>query len=208
MALTEKESNVIAGLLGFSIAALIGLNIYNTSTTMQQISNTPNNQGGNGPTLGLIPTAGGGINNAMDLRDFGIPWHGRIPVAEGALAKFENMWQSYRAGIKTIESHYNDLKQNTLNLLFAGDPSQGTNPDGSMKSPGYAPASDSNTPGAYAQTVANEMGIDPNADYGPYLTNALVLSQMLTAMAQVEQGGKFVVNPLDITMALTNLGIA
>lgn len=210
--MTDNQEKGIVAAIVIGVGSLLAWDIYNNVTTQNQIMNTPATPGatgatGNGITVGAIPTAAGGVNNAMDIRDFGIPWQGRIPVANGAMAQFEYMWQSYRAAIKTLWSHFSN-GQNTLNLFFAGDPSKGTNADGSMVSPGYAPAGDSNTPGIYANNVAAEMGITADTDLTNYIRSIPALTAMLTAMATEEQGSTFVVNQNDINMALANLGIS
>lgn len=194
--MANDGGKIIAGLLFAGCAAVIGWDIINNAQTVNTIMDTPNNQGGNGPTVGLIPTAGGGVNNPLDLRTSSIPWQGKITPPGSAFEQFQNMWQGYRAGIDTIKAHYNNDGQTTLNLFFAGN-----------SNPGFAPAADGNDPVAYAAKVAAAMGITPDDDFGPYL-NALGLSAMLPAMAMQEQGSKFVVNPIDITMALSNLGIS
>lgn len=191
-----RNKNTGPILISALLIGVIAVDVITNYNAMQTVNNTPNNTGGTGPTIGLIPTAGGGVNNPLDLRDFGIPWQGRIPVANSSIGQFQTMWQGYRAGIDTIKSHYNNDGQTTLNTFFAGN-----------SNPGYAPASDGNDPVAYAKNVAAAMGIDPGDDFGPYL-NAMGLTNMVTAMAKQEQGNSFVVNPVDITAALTNLGIS
>lgn len=51
----------------------------------------------------------------------------------------------------------------------------------------WAPSSDGNDTGAYAKSVATDMGVDPNQPLD--MSNASVRSRLATAMAKVENGG-------------------
>ena len=140
-------------------------------------------------TPGLNKTANDGINNAVNIRaNKANAWHGKITPEGNIFEQFELMWYSYRAGIIILWNLYAQGKT-TLNLIIAT----------------YAPASDGNTPVQYAATVAAAANISPDDSLAPYMHDKDTMSAIITAMAKVEQGASFEVNPDDVIAAWENL---
>ena len=143
----------------------------------------------NAITEGLNPTAGGGINNPMDIRtEASNAWVGKRTQPGAAFEAFDFMWQGYRAGIKTLQTLYNSGKTTLTSIIET-----------------YAPACDNNDCSSYIAAVSNLSGIAPDVDLQPYINDQASMTTIVTAMTGVEQGSGFSVNSADIATAWTNL---
>jgi hypothetical protein len=110
-------------------------------------------------------------NNPLNLRPLANgQWDGQTGVDDGNYAKFGSEQDGWNAAHKNLQAYGSKHGINTV----AGVINR------------WAPAGDNNQPQVYAATVANALGVAPEAPIN--LQDAATREKLLTAMSQVELG--------------------
>lgn len=128
---------------------------------------TPQAQGGAVSAPGSLAARN---NNPGNLRPDGSQWQG-MTGESGGFVTFDTPENGMRAARINLGNQAKLHGIDNLNDLFAK----------------WAPASDSNDPVAYAKSVSQMTGIDPNAKID--LTDPAIQDKILPAIAKVEGGG-------------------
>jgi hypothetical protein len=115
-------------------------------------------------------------NNPANLKDFGIPWVGKVGTDEGGFVQFASPEAGFRAAARNLQTHY-QRGQRTIRDIISS----------------HAPDAENDTE-SYIKNVAKWTGLDPNKPFD--LTEENV-TKLLTAMTR-QENGKSPYNPSQI----------
>lgn len=121
-------------------------------------------------------------NNPFNIRKTDIAWRGEVPGQDNAFESFDNPAAGIRAGLRNMSTHQQKYGARTLAQLLQR----------------HAPPVENDT-GAYIQAVAQNTGLDPNAEVD--LSNPDVAFQLANAVIRHENGALL---PEDVVRAGVN----
>lgn len=95
-------------------------------------------------------------NNPGDLRSDGIVWKGQSGTDADGFCIFDTVDDGWRALRLDLQNHSRRYPRQSLTQFIAGDGDKWT---------GYAPAKDHNSPLAYANFIAEQLGCDRDTTF-------------------------------------------